>query len=79
LWKIPHFHRLLSIETGAQPISFYFSVRSRVEHPQPTTCPLHLGLVLSLHEGNMKVGKAELSHAFIVTHGYFRIIKAAVG
>lgn len=40
---------------------------------------LHLSLVLSLHKGNVKAGEAELSYALVVTHGYFGIVKAAVG
>lgn len=40
---------------------------------------LHLGLVLSLDEGNVQAGETELSHALVVTHGCFGIVKAAAG
>lgn len=71
----PHFHRLLSVQTQVRLVSFY-AVRVRAQHPP---CPLHLGLVLRFHEGNVKAGEAELTRAFVVPHGHLRVVNATVG
>lgn len=60
-------------DTSPTSLLLYPTVQSTEAHP------LHLGLVLSLHKGDVKAGKAELAHALVVTHGYFGILKAAAG